>query len=211
MDAASYAVASYGTAHSTRVSCQQRLRYALAWRQKKLVVCAADSLRGTGGLFVIVEGDRDWLRRCLKRSPTQLVLLDPALGAADLELWAELCRGAGKPAFLLSRSRQRRATHSRRLLEACLAGVVLLLTSPVILVAALTLATTMSSSVFERSWCVGMQGRLYRELRFSTQSVDRARWLEGYGFERLPRLVNILRGQTGWFEEQPYPLEHYFG
>jgi lipopolysaccharide/colanic/teichoic acid biosynthesis glycosyltransferase len=54
-------------------------------------------------------------------------------------------------------------------------------------------------TVLVREWQVGVRGRLYQAFYFRTQIHDRnctySNWMRQYHLDRLPKLLNVLRGE----------------
>ena len=101
---------------------------------------------------------------------------------------------------------------TRRLLDVVLAGILLILTSPVILAAALLIFVVSPGSVLFRPTRVGLHGRTFtmfklRTMRLSHEPsesvitakhdprlVPMARLMRRFKLDELPQLVNILKG-----------------
>ena len=101
---------------------------------------------------------------------------------------------------------------TRRLLDIVLAGVLLVLTSPVILAAALLIFAVSPGSVLFRPTRVGLHGRTFTMLKLRTMHLSHesggsvitakhdprliplARWMRRFKLDELPQLINILKG-----------------
>ena len=100
----------------------------------------------------------------------------------------------------------------RRLLDVILTGILLVLTSPVILAAALVIFVVSPGSVLFRPTRVGLHGRTFTMFKLRTMRVSHAsggsvitakhdprliplaRWMRRFKLDELPQLINILKG-----------------
>ena len=110
---------------------------------------------------------------------------------------------------------------TRRLLDVALAGVLLVLTSPVILATALLIFVVSPGSVLFRPTRVGLHGRTFtmfklRTMRLSYESgvsaitakrdprlIPLARWVRRFKLDELPQLLNILKGDMAVVGPRP--------
>lgn len=176
-----------------------RLRYRAVWRSKQLLIFPIDCHPFRQSVSAVLEGDRHRLLSCLRHSPVRRLLLSPELPLVELLFWTELGRDAGLPVYLRrSVQRGRKNSWPKSLLlrwgDVIGASVSLALLSPAMLLIALRLLVS-AGRVFDREWCVGRDGKLFRALRFATipeSSLKNKR----VGVTELPLLVNILRGET---------------
>jgi lipopolysaccharide/colanic/teichoic acid biosynthesis glycosyltransferase len=97
----------------------------------------------------------------------------------------------------------------RRLTDLVIAGVVLVVTSPLMLFVALAISREGPGSIFERQTCIGRGGRRFQMLKFRTMVPDPehtnpvwarkttqiGEFLRYSRIERLPQLFNVLRGE----------------
>lgn len=195
---------------------------SLAWRQKKLIVHQVSEK--TVAPLVALKSHQV-LVECLRRSPIKLVKIDPVCGEIALTFWANACLEAGKPIFLrlpsspgLPSKRSPFYWSVKRIVDWLGALVLLLLLSPVMLISALLLNQISPGSLFSYQWCVGERGRLFRLIRFRAlpERSDSLKnqicphlpeyqyffdsnfiivWMYHYRLDRLPQLLNVLRGE----------------
>lgn len=149
-----------------------------------------------------------WLSQCLIHSPVQAIYLDPTLSEAALKRWANACEQVKKNVFLHGvsslRIPQRRSPKGwmlKRGLDWLVAACLLVLLSPFFLLLAGYVQYFSSQPVFSKEWCVGYRGELFRTLKFRMPSNDSSRlktlerWMKTYHLDRLPQLLNVLRGE----------------
>lgn len=188
----------------------QILRYKLRWRQQYLVVNLASTTRK---MYHSVLDSQAWLVDRLKLSSLKGVCLDPALGEAEIELWAEACAQANKTAFVrlpaqLKRAKQRNVFGGKlqEFLDRAIAALLILLLSPVLL-ALLCISCWRSPNPFtcDRQWYVSQQGKLFRLYKFQLIATANSKrrdndaqhesknLLERYGRSQLEDLDRWLR------------------
>ena len=121
-------------------------------------------------------------------------------------------------------------TGAKRLLDVFLAAIVLVLTLPLFLVAALLIRRESPGPVFFRQQRVGQDGRLFRMFKFRTMyshmsgdapapdtpedpRITRVgRLLRRYSLDELPQFLNVLTGQmsvVGPRPEMPFIVDQY--
>ncbi|MBW4501656.1 MAG: sugar transferase [Scytonema hyalinum WJT4-NPBG1] len=159
----------------------------LQWRRDQLLVMPSIVVKQP---YMPPLDKKGLLVECLKRSPVNLVRIDPKLGEARLRFWADACLAANKPIFLRipSSDKQPKPVGSvfswlKRLTEWLTALVFLLAVSPIML--GLVLLMRVSSpeprSLFSCQWHIGERGKLFKIFKFRTTtltqkaSVDEAR------------------------------------
>ncbi len=180
-------------------------QYKLLWRQGQLLV-RKDSGEEHDLLALVHE---QWLVDCLKNSPVRLVRLDAKLGKVELNRWVNACKQAGKPVYLWvpvgqKQFWQKKDFGSRRQqfvgwISALLLGIVL---SPVILGLVLLMCLNATEPILCWEWCVGKRGKVFQAFKFCLVSVDHearlpflGHWMRQSKLERLPQLLNVLRGE----------------
>ncbi len=200
----------------------------LKWRYKRLWVGYTEQPQEP---YLPSLDNEDWLVDCLKHSPVQVVCIEPNVGEARLRLWADACEQAHKSIFLriplnreLPSKQQPIRWWLKRLIEWSVAALLLLLLSPVILGLMLLRSVFSVEPIFSRQWQVGERGKLFQVLKFRTMAVDAeakqqykgkeedyftpiGRWLHQYRLDRLPQLVNVLRGEMKLFGPHPRTLD----
>ena len=104
----------------------------------------------------------------------------------------------------------------RRLTDLVIAGVVLVVTSPLMLFVALAIRREGPGSIFERQTCIGRGGRRFQMLKFRTMVPDPehtkpvwarkttqiGEFLRYSRIERLPQLFNVLRGEMSLVDSE---------
>ncbi|AKG23269.1 heterocyst development glycosyltransferase HepC [Calothrix sp. 336/3] len=194
----------------TQQSQEKRAYCTLQWRQGQLLVMTPGQLKQP---YLSSLEQKQSLVDCLKHSPASLVRIDPKLGAAKVEMWADACVEAGKPIYLHLPKAKKTSRYSspvweisKRLIDWVLALVLLVISSPVILVLMGLIAIYSPGTLWEREWCIGERGRLFQILKFRTRCVGHlteeknptvtvlGKWMRKYGLENLPLLLNVLRG-----------------
>lgn len=178
----------------------------LQWRANKLWVKRAEQTETDSATLPALESEQ-WLRACLERSPIKAVCLDPALGEAAIQAWADACEQTGKSVFLrvppipgLPKQRKPYIWKVKRLFDWILAALTLFILSPVLLALAVLVRWSTSRSAMTKEWAVGQQGQLFRLYRFNVFNSDQKlpdleHWMQKCGLEKLPQLIHVLHGQ----------------
>ena len=117
----------------------------------------------------------------------------------------------------------------KRWLDAILSFAFLILSSPLLLLAALAIRLTSRGPIFFRQTRVGQSGKLFRIFKLRTMIVvDDAtgssitaahdpritpvgRWLRRTKLDELPQLINVLRGDMSLVGPRPLPIRDYQG
>jgi len=86
----------------------QNFTCTLKWRQNQLWVTTAKKAEQT---YSFCFNQSQELVDCLKHSSVKLVCLEPSLGQAQIELWAQACTNANLPVYLKLPNRIRRGTN----------------------------------------------------------------------------------------------------
>ncbi len=149
------------------------------------------------------------LVECLKQSPVRLVCLHPTLGEATLKLWADACEQANKPVFLRRTIQQKTFQKQSQLSpqpkqwrDSIVAFLLILLFSPIMVVAAISIYLNSPKPIFPKQWYIGTGGKFFRLLKFRTtlanddaRTKPLIRWMCQYNLDKLPQLFNVLRGE----------------
>lgn len=151
-------------------------RYVLKWRQKQLLVRLSQQAEQ---IHLPALEDQQWLVECLKRSPAQLVRMEPVQGETKLKFWADACEQTRKPLYLRIPSTPRLPQKSawlswwlKRLLDWSAAALLVLMLSPVLLAIAWLIQRDSSGPILFRQWRVGERGKLFRVLKFRTMVTN---------------------------------------
>ncbi|MBE9029542.1 sugar transferase [filamentous cyanobacterium LEGE 11480] len=176
-------------------------RYRLLWRGNNLIVRRATSATA----LYVRELDR--AVACLRRSRVTRVKLGRDLGREELLFWADVCAAADCEVFLslpgdANLPQKRKPLHwwLKCVVDRLVSLGILLLLTPVLVLLAVLLRQASSESLLVRQWQVGARGRLYRAFYFRTQTnagepLKMADWMRRYRLDRLPKFLNVLRGE----------------
>lgn len=131
-------------------------RYQLKWRQNILYVSVHASSQEFAPASVAQLVTR------LNNSFIRCVCVDPSVGEAHIEAWAEACQQAGKDIYLRS-AKGRQATASAASGSQGLVNAVL---NPILAIAATVLNHKSSTQALSKQWCVGDRGKLFQSWQF---------------------------------------------
>ena len=177
----------------------------LKWRQGQLFVSLGQQTKQP---YISAFETEQQLVECLKQSPVRLVCLHPTLGEATLKLWADACEQANKPVYLrgpIQKTVQKQSQLSpqpKQWMDSTVAFLLLLLLSPIILAAAISIYLYSPEPIYPRQWYIGTGGKFFRLLKFPTRvanddsrTTPLIRWMCKYKVDKLPQLFNVLRGE----------------
>lgn len=202
-----------------------KLSYILLWRRNQLLVKPAENFQQSY-LYRLIG--KQSLVDCLKHSPVNLVRIDPQLSEEQLNLWANACEEANKPIYLRIPSVNKKNTISSLFTEYlqqssnCLLVVILFVVlMPFILPLILWMHFYCQESLFTYEWCVGKRGKLFKLIKFNATDIQYIKsnkysciskeqrnltrimkMMHKYGVDKLPQLLNILRGEMRLFGSQ---------
>lgn len=210
---------------------------ALVWEEESLFVTTQDS---EGNRRVPALENETWLKNCLMRSPIRRIYLDPSMAEAVLKAWADIAENTGKEVYLktpavseeMPEVRQPLKWSIKRFADWFMAGTLLILLSPLLLLIAVGVHLDSQGPVFFQQWRVGHCGRLFRIYKFRSMEVNaEARhhevmgdqeglhklerdprvtrlgyWLRKLSLDELPQLFNVLRGEMSLVGPRPWAL-----
>ncbi|MBE9139427.1 sugar transferase [Nodosilinea sp. LEGE 07088] len=190
----------------------------LLWRQGRLWVVPPSTSPYQIALPALAQPE--WFQSCLDRSKAEAVVIDPCLGSEVVSFWAQACHQTGKPLYLrlptmrtLPVKQNAWAWHTKCILERIIGLVLLVLFSPAILLFAIGLNLQDGGPVYQYSWCIGQRGRVFRMAQFRRTSIKTGQttrlglWLEFTRLDRLPRLVNLVRGDITLIGTKPWLID----
>ncbi|MEB3337692.1 MAG: heterocyst development glycosyltransferase HepC [Leptolyngbyaceae bacterium] len=212
---------------------EQLPSYQLNWRQGTLVGQSSEPIAAD---YLPPLDNKPWLIACLRSSPVRLVRLDLNMGAEKLKFWAEAAQEADKVVFLRIRStyylphkQSPRQWRLKRLMDVVVAILLLPILLPVGLGIGLLLRLEAATPVLSQEWRVGQRGKLFPLFKFRTRveptdssSVQFSpssgahlshsppplgQWLHQSGWDNLPQLLNVLRGEISFVGAYPWRLE----
>lgn len=187
----------------------------LLWRRGQLLVKSVNKLKQP---YLPVLDDERKLIACLKHSPINLVNIDPKIGTYWLKFWANACEQAKKPMFIaIPASHKLREPGPQilrilsRLIDWTLALILFLLLSPLMLTLMLMIRIYSPQFVFSYEWRVGERGKLFKLVKFCTESKQNINplgtWISQSGLDKLPQLWNVLRGEMRLLSSHFWRLE----
>jgi lipopolysaccharide/colanic/teichoic acid biosynthesis glycosyltransferase len=177
--------------------------YSLKWRQNTLIIQRRPR---SGGGVPIDRSQGTWAADCIRRSPVQRVKLDRQFNQAELAFWADACAEAGKSVYLslpsVAQLPQRQKPwrwKTKCAIDRVTALIILTIISPLLLLLAGVIRRATTETIFVREWQVGARGRLYQAIYFRTSTphgnCPYSHWMRHYHLDRLPKLINVLRGE----------------
>jgi lipopolysaccharide/colanic/teichoic acid biosynthesis glycosyltransferase len=190
----------------------------LLWRQKYLWVLPASLHANQVVLPALAQPE--WVQSCLERSKAKAVVIDPKLGSEVIDFWAQACYSAGKPLYLrlsampdLPAKQNFWAWRVKCLLERLIGLVLLALLIPLTGLFAILLNLQDGGSPYCFYWCIGQRGRIFRMAQFRRKSVLTGQktvlgqFLECSRLDRLPRLLNLVRGEMTLIGTKPWNID----
>lgn len=184
----------------------------LQWRRGQLLVKSPGL---TKQLHLPALHDEQFLVNCLKKTPVNLVSIDPNIGEDYLKLWVEACEQAGKPIFLRLPSSNKPVKQGnwwQKVIDWMAALFLLILMSPVMLALFVMLQLDSPGSVFSSEWQVGERGKVFRAIKFCTTAnlniTPLGRLIRKYDLDYLPQLWNVLRGEMTLMKSRSCTLEN---
>lgn len=209
----------------------------LTWNQDSLAVmpvcCESEAI-------VPALKDKDWLQDCLRNSSIQNVYLDPLLEESVLITWAGLCRETGKQVYLtvppmssyLPQVQQPIVWRVKRLADWLVAGVLLVVLSPLMALLAVLVRLDSEGPILFRQWRVGSEGQLFQICKFRSMQINAeaqhhevmgsqaglhklkkdprvtviGRWLRKLSLDELPQLFNVLKGEMSLVGPRPWAV-----
>ncbi|PSN11688.1 hypothetical protein C7293_23305 [filamentous cyanobacterium CCT1] len=190
----------------------------LLWRQGRLWVLPPAT--STRHIALPALAKPEWFQACLERSKTKGVVIDPQLGSEVITFWASACHKVGKPLYLrlptmrmLPAKQSVWAWYTKCLLERLMGLALLVLFSPLMLVFTVALKLQDNGPAWTYYWCIGQRGRVFRMAQFRRESTITGQktrlgqWLEVSRLDRLPRFVNVVRGEMALIGTKPWMVE----
>ena len=180
----------------------------LQWRQDQLIVMPSGVVKQP---YMPPLDKKGLLVECLKRSPINLVRIDPKLGEARLKFWADACFAASKPIFLRipSSDKQPKPVGSvlwwlKRLTEWLTAFVFLLAVSPIMLglVLLMRVSSPEPGSLFSCQWHIGERGKLFKVFKFRTTTLTQKASEDAIAKVAVPSAIGYQSGLCDEEDEQ---------
>lgn len=189
----------------------------LKWRDKTLVVKHNRDSNSVSVDVIALKSDW-WLVNCLQKSAIKRIHLTPSLGEAEVKSWAVAGEKTNKQMFLrlpsdrkLSLVQNTLAWKVKRTVDFTLGFSLLLLLSPVGLAIALKQKLE-GKAVLERQWCIGKRGLIFQTFNWATGNSSGFWSRQGsrFGINKLPQLINVLRGEMSLIGHYPFSLDDAF-
>lgn len=189
---------------------------SLIWRQNQLLVSLEEPSQQP---YISAFESEQQLVDCLKHSPVRMVCLDPILGEAALQHWADACKQANKLVFIRGGVQKQLkkplllGRQQKPWIDAIAAFCLLILLSPILSATAIFMYFFSASSIFSRKWHIGSRGKFFQLLQFDTTAVDDGysntlllRWICNSKLDSLPQLLNVLRGEMSLIDSPALTL-----
>jgi lipopolysaccharide/colanic/teichoic acid biosynthesis glycosyltransferase len=148
----------------------------LIWRQQKLLVKLFPQFNQP---YMSSLDNQQRLVECLRRSPIQLIRLDPDMSEMQIRLWADASYQANKSVYLklpvaevIAKKRRSFNWFVKRLSDWFVAFSLLMLLMPLMVFLSIIVAISSPGPVFFQQWRVGERGKLFRIYKFRTMVVD---------------------------------------
>ncbi|HEY9649446.1 MAG TPA: heterocyst development glycosyltransferase HepC [Coleofasciculaceae cyanobacterium] len=162
-----------------------------------------------------------------KLGETELMFWADACEQADKNVFLSLPSNPELP-----RKRRPMTWSLKRILDWNIAVLLLLILSPVMLALTLVIRVSSAGPVFLHQWRVGKRGQLFRIIKFRTRIVNAETlhhqmmsdlprlhqceddpymtslgcWMQKYGLDTLPQLINVVRGEMSLVGPNPWAL-----
>ncbi|MUH00042.1 sugar transferase [Scytonema sp. UIC 10036] len=144
----------------------------IQWRRNQLLVMPPGQVKQP---YMPSLHQKHLLVECLKATPATLVRIDPKLGEARLQFWADACQAADLPIFLRipSTDSQPKISSSlqgalKRLSNWLVALIFLIAFAPLILGLVSLMYLHSKGPIFSCQWHIGERGRLFKVIKFRT-------------------------------------------
>lgn len=190
----------------------------LLWRQKQLWVLPPSSSIRQMALPALAQPE--WFQSCLDRSKAKAVVIDPKLGSEAINFWAQACEEARKPLYLrlptmrsLPSKQKTWAWRIKCTLERLIGLVLLMLLSPLMVLIAILINLQDNGPACRHYWFIGQRGRIFRMAQYRRESIitgQKTRLgqaLELSRLDRLPRLINLVRGEMTLVGTKPWTID----
>jgi lipopolysaccharide/colanic/teichoic acid biosynthesis glycosyltransferase len=198
--------------------------YKVKRRQGQLFVMEANPV---GEKHLLSGRNEQFLAEWLQYSSVGLVRINADIGELRLKTWANLCKRFDKEIFLRIPRHQELPEYGnpiswwfKRSLDLIAAVILLIVFSPVLLALAILIRVNSRGSILTCQWCVGKGGKFFQMYQFRTifSDVDfdaenqpkqmyLERWLQKSRLEKLPQLLNVLKGEMSLVGRSPRTLD----